>query len=227
MPFPNQHAARQANPKGFVRFRQGKLKGAPAGVSVVFGVKKDGKSEIQSVRFDSKKFTVAQAKAWLKGKGFKTGVEAASGKKTNKSAWAHTVEIKKVDEDQRLVFGWWYTARDPDALVADPEHIMDDGTVVDHSGDTLSVEEMEKMSYAYVRDSRAGRNMHKGEPVAVLVEGVVFTPEKRAMMGIPDGILPDAAWGGWFVHDDDTWGRIKSGELSELSFGGTGIREEV
>ena len=79
MPFPNEHAARQADPGQFDRFRrQAKPKGAPKGISFIFGVK-DNKSQIQSIRFDRKLWTVERAKEWLKNHNFKTsGFEAAT-----------------------------------------------------------------------------------------------------------------------------------------------------
>lgn len=73
MPFPNEHAARQVDPKQFDRFRRDNSpKGAPKGVSFIFGVK-DNRSQIQSIRFDRKLWTVDRAKAWLKSHDFKTG----------------------------------------------------------------------------------------------------------------------------------------------------------
>ena len=86
-PFPNEHAARQTNPGQYDQFRRGRPTGFPAGVDVIWGIKLKPKrvSEIQSIRFDAKKFTVAEAKTWLKDHNFKTTVEAAAKpKKTQK-----------------------------------------------------------------------------------------------------------------------------------------------
>ena len=46
---------------------------------MVFGIK-DEKSEIQSIRFKSSKWTVKRAKKWLKKHKFKTSIEAAEKK---------------------------------------------------------------------------------------------------------------------------------------------------
>ena len=62
MPYPNEHTARITSPSAYVRFRR---KNIAPGVDVIFGIRKDGKTEIQTYRFDAKRFTVAQAKAWL------------------------------------------------------------------------------------------------------------------------------------------------------------------
>ncbi|HOQ61527.1 MAG TPA: hypothetical protein PKZ08_12960, partial [Vicinamibacterales bacterium] len=64
-PYPNEHAARQSDPSKYVRFGRQKDKGGE-GVDFIFGVTKDGKTELQSVRFDRSKFSPEQAKAWLK-----------------------------------------------------------------------------------------------------------------------------------------------------------------
>ena len=77
MPFPNEHAARQKEPGLYNRFSRGVLPGA-AGISAIFGFKPNGKSEIQSLRFDRRKWTVDRARAWLKQHGFKSRIEPAS-----------------------------------------------------------------------------------------------------------------------------------------------------
>lgn len=79
MPFPNEHAARQKKPSLYSKFRRGKLPGAPAGVSAIWGIKPDGKTEIQSLRFDRTKWPIDKVRAWLKRNGFKHSVERASG----------------------------------------------------------------------------------------------------------------------------------------------------
>lgn len=65
MPFPNEHAARLKDPGKYKRFRRQKNKGGQ-GVDFIFGVTPEGKAEIQAVRFAKTKFTVPEAKAWLK-----------------------------------------------------------------------------------------------------------------------------------------------------------------
>jgi hypothetical protein len=65
MPFPNEHAARLTSPDKYIRFRRDNDKGG-SGVDFIFGVTKDGTAELQAIRFDKTKFTVDQARAWLK-----------------------------------------------------------------------------------------------------------------------------------------------------------------
>lgn len=81
-PYPNEHAARQNPPGKYDTFRRGSLPGAPAGISVIWGIRTiAGKkvSEIQALRFSAKSWTPEAAKKWLKDHGFKTaGFEPAS-----------------------------------------------------------------------------------------------------------------------------------------------------
>ena len=91
-PFPNEHAARQTEPGKYTKFRRGAL--AP-GVDAIYGITPAGKSEVQSLRFDSKKFTEAQAKTWLKDHKFSAAkFEIASGpKKSTTKQIGNTVSL--------------------------------------------------------------------------------------------------------------------------------------
>ncbi len=67
MPLPNYHAARVKNPNLFSKIRV--LKTLPNGIMIYGGTLKtnpSGGSQAQSYRFPISKFTVAEAKAWLK-----------------------------------------------------------------------------------------------------------------------------------------------------------------
>lgn len=77
MPFPNEHAARQRAPSGFVRYRRQNNKGG-SGVHFIFGVTRDGTAVLQSIRFSASAFTPEEARAWLRRHKYKTGLEAAS-----------------------------------------------------------------------------------------------------------------------------------------------------
>lgn len=79
MPFPNEHAARQTEPEQYDEFRRYTPKGAPAGLTMILGIK-DGKSEVQSLRADASKMSAAEFAAWLKEHEFKDTVEEATRK---------------------------------------------------------------------------------------------------------------------------------------------------
>jgi len=62
-PYPNEHAARIKDPEQYDSFaRENDELGN--GIDTIYGIK-EGVSEIQSIRFDSSKYTTEQAKDWL------------------------------------------------------------------------------------------------------------------------------------------------------------------
>lgn len=127
--------------------------------------------------------------------------------------WTREVEIAKIDSDQHLVFGWLSVAK-----------TKDDKFVIDHHGHVIEPDELEKAAYRFVLESRRGADMHKTDShVATLVESIMFTKEKMAAMGIPEGIVPQGQWTGWYVHDENVWDKIKTKQYKMLSFGGTAI----
>jgi hypothetical protein len=209
MPFPSEHAARQVDPSKFERFARKPVECA-TGIDFVYGVSDDGKAVVQSVRFDSGEWTPAEAKEWLSDHGFAiSGFEPALEK-------AFTVEIAKVVPDQHLVFGWLYVSK-----TANGEQ------VVDHSGDTIAIDELERAAYGYMLNSRTAGDMHQRVGVGRAVASMVFTPEVKAALGIPEGLVPDGWWIGFKIDDTTTWERIKSGELKMFSIGGKAIRSSL
>ncbi len=131
-------------------------------------------------------------------------------------------EISKVDLDKRQVFGWSYISHNTDGTVS-----------IDKSGDFISeVEELEKSAYQFMLKSRTGGADHKRSDdgprvVSKMIESMVFTPEKEKMLGLSKGTLPSGWWVGFQVDDDQTWDRVKSGELTSFSIHGSGTRKSV
>jgi hypothetical protein len=82
-PFPNEHAARIVAPGKFDEFRRRNNAGG-SGIHFIFGITRNPRtSELQAIRFDRTKFTVAQARAWLKEHDHKPLLfEPATGKAT-------------------------------------------------------------------------------------------------------------------------------------------------
>jgi len=65
MPYPAEHSARLIDPAKYERVRRENDKFGP-GIHAIWGVTKDGEAELQAIRFDKTKFSVDEAKAWLK-----------------------------------------------------------------------------------------------------------------------------------------------------------------
>ena len=115
-------------------------------------------------------------------------------------------EVTKVDEEQRIVYGF--------ASVVSKNGQM----VVDRQGDIITADEMEKAATRFMLGARNGLTMHKGEPTTTIVHSMPLT--KQVMDAF--GISSDKE--GWLiavkVHDDDTWDRMKKGEFTGFSIGG-------
>lgn len=87
MPLPDEHTARQLDPKGCDSIRRDDDKFGP-GIDVLWCVK-GGKAEVQSLHFDVENFTAEEAKAWLKKHQFSAeNFEAATGGKGKATAAA-------------------------------------------------------------------------------------------------------------------------------------------
>ena len=94
----------------------------------------------------------------------------------------------------------------------------------DGVGDIIDVEELEQAAYNFVELYREGGEMHERGGCAVLVESVIFTPEKIAAMGIPEGTVPTGWWIGFKVTDDDVWAKVKDGTYPMFSIEGEAVR---
>jgi len=124
-------------------------------------------------------------------------------------------QITKVDEDQRLVFGWASIIKDEVGKV-----------LLDRQDDYIDDEaELEKAAYSYVLHSRDGGEMHIRKGVSTMVESIVLTKEKQAALGVPEGSMPVGWWIGFRVNDDRVWNQVKKGEYIGFSVHGTGQRK--
>lgn len=129
-------------------------------------------------------------------------------------------EIRKIDDDRRLVFGW--------ASIVDPQNDVSKKLMVDLQGDAMALDELETSVYAYMLDSRAADEMHEREATATkCVESIVFTPEKIEKLGLEPDALPIGWWIGFKVEDDAVWAGVKSGQYKMFSIRGTGTREPL
>lgn len=128
-------------------------------------------------------------------------------------------EFAKFDEDKHQVFGWA-------SIVS-----VDGEPVVDRQGDIIDPEAIEKAAYQYVLSNRKGGHQHRRvgeEPfhASDLIESFVLTPEKIEKMGLPED-TPVGWWVGYKVHDDETWSKIKKGDVTGFSIHGRGKRVPV
>jgi len=127
-------------------------------------------------------------------------------------------DISKVDAELQMVFGW-------------VSIIEKEGEAVqDLQGDQMIEEELEKMAYQFVLESRTGGEMHMREggapkKVGRLVESMVFTKKKQELLGIDLKMV--GWWCGFKIDDPDVWAKVKSGEYRAFSIHGRGYRSKV
>lgn len=248
MQFLNEHAARQRSPSDFEKFQRGHPAGWPDGVDAIFGYRPHV-AQIQSIRFDSTKWSPDAARQWLKSNGFSAaGFEASkSNPHANKVQSAQHARLSidgvaesqdgkdvklrftvcKVDKYEQKMFGWLYICRN-----------IDGAQVVDHSREVISIKTLEVASYRYVHEHRKMGDMHKRTAdnkvveCGHLIECMVFTPEKRSAMAESLGLsrdtfeklLPDGMWVGYQITDPETWADVLSGKKRSLSLGGRARR---
>ncbi|MDE2099053.1 MAG: hypothetical protein KGL39_17500 [Patescibacteria group bacterium] len=145
--------------------------------------------------------------------------DLASGEGGAEKHFEGGAQIAKLDEDRHLVFGWQSVTVDKSGR-----------QVVDSQGDMIATPDLEDAVYDFVLHSRRGGEMHRkredGDIVvkAALVESIVFTAEKLAALGIPNGTVPEGWWAGYHIQDDAVWEKVKSGEYRAFSIGGSGVR---
>lgn len=151
---------------------------------------------------------------------FKTNTEVSDNEQEEvvKSDDSQQFNIMKTDDDKRLIFGW--------ASIAVK---VDGEKVIDHQKDMIDPEDLEEAVYEYVLNFRDGGEEHIANlrKKARLVESCMFTKEKMQAMGIPEGIVPEGWWIGFYVDDDEAWKKVKNGTYQMFSIEGQGIREEI
>lgn len=124
--------------------------------------------------------------------------------------------IKKHCDDKRIAFGWAYQC------------VTKTGDqCVDHSGDVVAISELEKAAYKFVKLYRDGSDFHERGGIGTCIESMVFTKEKAAALGIPEGIMPEGWWIGIEVSDDEVWKKVKDGTYQMFSIEGTASRVEI
>ena len=200
-PYPNEHAARQLDPKQFQDIKRENDKFG-AGIDAIWGILANGKTKLQSVHFDAAKFTVAEAKAWLKDHDLKTTVEAAKAK---------SGAFCKVDQEERVVAGVVYAPNE-----------------VDSQGDWTDTGEIWRAMKKYmVETGGVMKIMHEGRQVdAPVVE--VFQAEVETVKG--GTTIPAGAWyQANYIPEglDDVWQAIKDGKLTGYSMAGRAQETEA
>jgi hypothetical protein len=126
------------------------------------------------------------------------------------------LDVRKLDPDQRKIFGW--------ASVAAFDGVL----VVDKQDDIIMIADLEKAAHEFTLYSRTQGDMHTDIGVGRMIESVVFDQAKRdaGIVAKDDqGRTIDGWWVGFLVDDDGVWDAHKRGERPEFSIGGRAQRE--
>jgi hypothetical protein len=120
-------------------------------------------------------------------------------------------KLHKVDEDQRMVWGW--------ASVS----TVRGESVIDTQGDIIETPELQKAAHEFMKDYRRGDEMHMIKGVGQIVDSVVMTKALQDALGV------DLGMEGWLigfkVESDEVWQKVKDGTYRAFSIGGSGARE--
>ena len=129
---------------------------------------------------------------------------------------ANNLEITKYYDDEQLVFGWASVAKDANG-----------NRPLDWQGDLIDAEDLEQAVYKFNLEFRESNEMHVPCTVnGTLVESVMFTKQKMAAMGIPEGTVPEGWWVGFKISDRDVYLKVKSGIYKMFSIEGSATRVE-
>lgn len=129
---------------------------------------------------------------------------------------ATDVFISNVDGSNNFVFGWANVSVDADGDIP-----------FDWQGDSIPIDVLEKTAYNYVLKNEGVGEMHQGGSVGHLVESIMFTKEKIASLGVPEGIIPEGWWVGFYIPDREVMEKVKSGTYKMFSIQGKAKRREI
>lgn len=122
-------------------------------------------------------------------------------------------DITKSKDDEGLVSGWANVAVNADGSIP-----------LDWQDDIILPETLEKAAINFMKDYRGSGVMHEGDEQGVVVESIVFTKEKQAILGIPEGCVPE----GWFitvkVTNPEVFKAVKEGTYKMFSIQGNAKR---
>ena len=120
--------------------------------------------------------------------------------------------VIKVDEEQRIIYGWASVTTFKGELV------------VDRQGDIIRTETLHKAINEFMENVRVGKLMHEGEQVGQIIHSFPITKDICAALGIQSDM---EGWiTGYKVYDDALWEEVKLGKYGAFSIGGAAIKEE-
>jgi hypothetical protein len=123
-----------------------------------------------------------------------------------------TFKVIKIDEEQRIIYGWASVTTYKGELV------------VDLQGDVIRTNTLHKAFNEFMKELRVGKLNHSGEQVGQIVHSFPMSKEICDALEIQtdkEGVIA-----GFYVTDDTLWEQVKSGEFAEFSIGGRAQKQE-
>jgi hypothetical protein len=121
-------------------------------------------------------------------------------------------KVLKIDEDQRIIYGWASVTTYKGELV------------VDLQGDVIKTDTLHKSINEFMKGVRVGKLNHSGEQVGEILHSFPMSKDICEALGIQSD---KEGWiTGYHVTNDDLWRAVKSGEYAEFSIGGRAQKEE-
>lgn len=123
-----------------------------------------------------------------------------------------SIKILKVDEEQRIIYGWASVTTYKGELV------------VDLQGDVIKTDTLHKSINEFMKGVRVGKLNHSGEQVGQIVHSFPMSKDICEALGIQSD---KEGWiTGYHVTDDTLWEKVKSGDYAEFSIGGRAQKQE-
>jgi hypothetical protein len=124
-----------------------------------------------------------------------------------------SIKILKIDEEQRIIYGWASVTTYKGELV------------VDLQGDVIKTDTLHKSINEFMKGVRVGKLNHSGEQVGQIVHSFPMSKEICAALEIQS---EKEGWiTGYHVTDDTLWEKVKAGDYAEFSIGGRAQKQEL
>jgi hypothetical protein len=121
--------------------------------------------------------------------------------------------IFRVDDEQRIVWGWASVTK------------VNGSYVVDRHGHVMTSELMTQAATSFMERTRVAKTEHYGNPIGAVIHSLPLTEEIAKALGI------SCEKEGWIIgmkiYDDAVWAMVKAGEFPAFSIGGQGALMEL
>lgn len=119
------------------------------------------------------------------------------------------IKGKRAEDERHYVSGWAYVSK------------ADGDVVVDHSGQSIDIHELERAMQQFAKDGAVSGEMHEGAAPNPVVESFTFTPEKIEALGLPADFPQGTVI--TIEVDEPTFQKVKNGSYMMFSIEGKAL----